>query len=168
MQSKADIIKELEEHKITAQEAFLKLKNLTKHVVEENVSENVTDEMPVEDGAENCSEEPQNLLSMVENELVKICSEVTKIEEADISIHTNISEYGLDSIGMGIFTSKIGECYGIEINPILIMEYNTIADIGPLLVEQFSDEITKKYSNSKKKVTKETKATRTDSSHSPI
>lgn len=155
MQTKADIIKELEEHKITAQEAFLKLKNLTNQVVEENG----TDEVPVEEEVEdNGLEEPQNLLEMVESELVKICSEVTKMEEADISIRTNISEYGLDSIGMGIFTSKVGECYGIEINPILIMEYNTIADIAPLLVEQFAEEIAKKHSNSKKKAAKVTKS----------
>ncbi|WP_434101681.1 SDR family NAD(P)-dependent oxidoreductase [Methylocaldum gracile] len=85
------------------------------------------------------------LAGKINDELIKIVSELLKIDINDIHLETNISEYGFDSISYTTFANKINNIYGLELMPTVFFEHPTLASFSEYLTEHYSDKLNAIY-----------------------
>ena len=71
--------------------------------------------------------------------LVSHLAEVLGVETAEIDVHENLENYGLDSAQAMIIISKLEELLGFKPSPILLWHYPNIAALSQRLSEESSD-----------------------------
>ncbi|MBO0856872.1 MAG: SDR family NAD(P)-dependent oxidoreductase [Chloracidobacterium sp.] len=75
------------------------------------------------------------LKPLLEKDLLKILSDLLKISEARINVNSNISDYGIESVGLTEFANKINGAYGTEITPAIFFEYPTLSALSAHLID---------------------------------
>lgn len=71
--------------------------------------------------------------------LLRLLSETLHVDGAEIDEDTDLKEYGLDSVALTELSEKITEALGIEFNPSLLFEYNTVASLSAYVAKKSSN-----------------------------
>lgn len=88
----------------------------------------------------------ENILSLIQQELMQMISQILKIEEEAIDLEADLTEFGFDSIGFTKYSNLIHEIYGIEVMPSIFFDYLNLESLSKYLEEEFADEIKIYYS----------------------
>ncbi|MCP4137096.1 MAG: SDR family NAD(P)-dependent oxidoreductase [bacterium] len=81
----------------------------------------------------------------IENDLVKVVSAILEVDENDIDIDEDMSEYGFDSISLTEFTNEINEKYKLDITPAIFFEQPSISAFSEYLYEEYKYSLIKYY-----------------------
>ncbi|MCY7296750.1 SDR family NAD(P)-dependent oxidoreductase, partial [Alteromonas sp. a30] len=65
----------------------------------------------------------------------RVC-ELLKLRVEDVDLDTELSDYGFDSITFTTFSNDIGNEFGINIQPTIFFEYQTLSEFAEYLLEQ--------------------------------
>ncbi|MBT5307418.1 MAG: SDR family NAD(P)-dependent oxidoreductase, partial [Candidatus Scalindua sp.] len=87
----------------------------------------------------------QVLSEAVCQELVKLVSEIQKIEIEKIDLETELSQYGFDSIGFTEFTNSLNQLYRLELMPTVFFEYSNLLSLGNHLITNYSQSLLEKH-----------------------
>lgn len=77
-----------------------------------------------------------DLEERVRNALVLTIAQLSNIPAADLDVDTELTEFGLDSIGLTSLSNTLNRTYGLTLNPTVFFEYPTIRDFAEHLVEE--------------------------------
>ena len=67
------------------------------------------------------------------------------MEHEELSVDTNLSEYGVDSIGITVLTDEINKYYDIALTPAVFYGYPHIQALSHYLVAEFPEAIINKH-----------------------
>jgi polyketide synthase PksN len=81
--------------------------------------------------------DPSHLLDKVQAALMHAVSQLLKVKLEDIDVHTELNEYGFDSITFTEFANKLNQDYKIELTPTVFFEYPTIQSFAEYLIEEY-------------------------------
>jgi 3-oxoacyl-(acyl-carrier-protein) synthase/acyl carrier protein len=71
----------------------------------------------------------------LEYELKEIVSVLLKIKPEKLSLDTELTDYGLDSIGLVAFVNRLNEKFQLKLTPTVFLEYKTLASISDYLID---------------------------------
>ncbi len=91
------------------------------------------------------SAKQDDLLEKIKSDLLKEVSKILKINESDIDIESDLSDFGFDSITFTQFSNKINDLYKININPSIFFEYQTLQSFSKCIIESYSDKLHEFY-----------------------
>lgn len=74
------------------------------------------------------------ILKKLQQSIINLVADTVELDANSIDIHTNIEEYGLDSISVTTLLLKLKNMYKIEISPGLFFEYSTIDKFSKYLM----------------------------------
>jgi polyketide synthase PksN len=77
----------------------------------------------------------------VEYDIVKVASDILKIDIDKLDVYENIGSFGFDSISLKEFADKIGEIYQVEITPVVFFDLSTLRAFSHYFITEFTDEI---------------------------
>ncbi|OIB02943.1 mixed polyketide synthase/non-ribosomal peptide synthetase [Paenibacillus sp. LC231] len=77
-----------------------------------------------------------NLPARVETALVQTVSKLLKVKLEDIDMHSELSEYGFDSISLTQFANQLNEEYHLELTPTVFFEYTTLDSFAEYLLAE--------------------------------
>ena len=77
----------------------------------------------------------------IQDWLVSYLSEVLEIKPEEIDVAQNLQDYGLDSSGAVVLTGDLGQWLSREIDPTLLIDYQTITAIAQYLANTEEIEI---------------------------
>lgn len=80
--------------------------------------------------------EDTNLVKRVETALVQTVSKLLKVKLVDIDMHSELSEYGFDSISLTQFANHLNEEYHLELTPTVFFEYTTLDSFAEYLLAE--------------------------------
>lgn len=92
---------------------------------------------------------PVNLLSAANKYVAKLLSDVTKLAEDQIEFDMALENYGIDSVMIMSMNEKLESQFGSDIPKTLFFEYQTVAEIGEFLLENYEPKIQVMFSSSK-------------------
>lgn len=78
-----------------------------------------------------------DLKQIIERELVQGISKQLKIEASEIDVEAELSEFGIDSIGLTTLSTRLNQEFGIAISPALFFEYTTIREFAGYLLNEY-------------------------------
>jgi len=81
--------------------------------------------------------EPENLRITIEQDLLTWVSELLQVREIDIGLEEELSEYGLDAVGLTALTRRINEHYQLDITTALFSEHPSIAAVTQYLCDLY-------------------------------
>ncbi|MCX7747899.1 MAG: SDR family NAD(P)-dependent oxidoreductase [Clostridia bacterium] len=81
--------------------------------------------------------DPENSLESVQNTLIQLVSDLLKVEAQDIDTHSELSEYGFDSITFTAFANKLNGEYGLELTPTVFFEHPSIHSLAKYLIKEY-------------------------------
>lgn len=89
----------------------------------------------------------KEIIKSIIQELTKVVSSISNIEEDDISLEEDITNYGFDSIVMIEFAEKMSTIFDLEITPALFYELSVVSieNIASKLYEKFNNNFDKFY-----------------------
>ncbi|HIJ54487.1 MAG TPA: SDR family NAD(P)-dependent oxidoreductase [Deltaproteobacteria bacterium] len=87
------------------------------------------------------------LLQNLREGLLKMASEILKIEESAIDLDEDLSAYGFESITFTELANCINEKYKLEITPTLFFEYPSLRSISQFLCETYQNNISEDFRN---------------------
>ncbi len=76
------------------------------------------------------------LQAKVEQDLIRVCSELLKVDVAELETEVELFEYGMDSIMMMGMLNRLEEIYGNTFDPNAIAEYPTISCLADYLIQE--------------------------------
>ncbi|MBU3187802.1 beta-ketoacyl synthase N-terminal-like domain-containing protein [Clostridium estertheticum] len=91
-----------------------------------------------------------DLLNKTQVFLVQTVSELLEIKNECIDMHTELNEYGFDSITLTKLCNKLNNEFNFELDPTVFFEYQTLYDFAEFLVEKYKNIIIDKFSMQKK------------------
>jgi acyl transferase domain-containing protein len=89
----------------------------------------------------------EELQTKVERLLVHEISRQLKINVQDIDVEAELSEFGLDSIGLTALSSHLRKACGIDVSPPVFFEYTTVIDFTGYLLREHLDAIHRYFLN---------------------
>lgn len=81
----------------------------------------------------------ENQHAQVQSLLIQQVSKLLKVNSQDIDAHTELSEYGFDSITLTEFANSLNHSYGIDLTPALFYEHSTLQRVAAYLMEAYAD-----------------------------
>ncbi|WP_329571942.1 beta-ketoacyl synthase N-terminal-like domain-containing protein [Kitasatospora sp. NBC_01266] len=63
------------------------------------------------------------------------------IDPADVDIAADLMELGFDSVSLVQLTGRLGETYGVEVEPVVVFDHPTLADLCGFLVTNFAEAV---------------------------
>ncbi|MGC0318805.1 acyl transferase domain-containing protein [Kitasatospora acidiphila] len=63
------------------------------------------------------------------------------VDPADVDLAADLMELGFDSVSLVHLTSQIGETYGVEVEPVVVFDHPTLADLCRFLVTDFAEAV---------------------------
>jgi polyketide synthase PksJ len=131
-------INELTQHildNINSDQDTVVIKNINDLQGEDEIIHDVADNVST---ASNCSD----ITAKLQQNISSIIIQILGIEEHDIDIDVDMSEYGFDSITFTRLVNKINDEYDLELNPTIFFEYPTIAGFVDFMAEVYGDKVT--------------------------
>ena len=89
--------------------------------------------------------EVENLFDKVQEFLIKIASNILKVEYQDIDIDTELGEYGFDSISFTVFANQINQECQLELAPTIFFEYGNLRSLTEFLLEDHRPLLLEKF-----------------------
>jgi polyketide synthase PksN len=89
----------------------------------------------------------RELERILKHDLLRTLSEVLLVEPAQIEPDVNLSEYGLDSIGVANLFRAVNGLYTLDIAPAVLFEYPTFASFSNFMLTTYDDELRVHYSS---------------------
>ena len=83
----------------------------------------------------------------LKDDLIAIVCELLKMQSADVELSAEMSTYGFDSVTFTEFTNVINSSLNLDLTPIIFFEQETLEELVDYLLEDFSSELTKHYSD---------------------
>ena len=80
--------------------------------------------------------ETRGLLEKIEMALRHTVAELLQLRIEDVDLHTDLSEYGLDSISLTELANLLNRAYGLELVPTLFFEHGNLASLARYLHEE--------------------------------
>lgn len=96
----------------------------------------------------------QDLIMEVKNDLLQMISEILRVNKEEIDAEEEVTEYGLDTIGISYFINRIKEKYKIEIPPTLFSEHRSIEAVAHYLNSKHNDTLGVYYHKHSNDITK--------------
>jgi len=84
---------------------------------------------------------------VLKRDLLRILSQVLLVDQNQIEPDANLSEYGLDSIGVANFFRMLNETYALDIAPAVLFEYPTFEAFSEYLLTMHVAELREHYSS---------------------
>ncbi|WP_276736066.1 non-ribosomal peptide synthetase [Bacillus sp. (in: firmicutes)] len=78
-------------------------------------------------------------LNSLSASLSNMVSAILKVDRADIDVHTELSEYGFDSVTFTVFTNQINDAYQLELTPTIFFEYGSIQSLAEYLIDEYEE-----------------------------
>ncbi|MEO7324485.1 MAG: SDR family NAD(P)-dependent oxidoreductase [Dokdonella sp.] len=82
---------------------------------------------------------------LLKNDLMRIVTEVLLVGPGQIVADVNLSEYGLDSIGVANLFRRLNETYALSLAPAIVFEYPTFDALSDYLIAMHSAELRPYY-----------------------
>ncbi|MDY0812026.1 beta-ketoacyl synthase N-terminal-like domain-containing protein [Kitasatospora purpeofusca] len=79
--------------------------------------------------------------ALVESDLRLAACGFLLIDPADVDLSADLMELGFDSVSLVQLTGRIGDTYGVEVEPVVVFDHPTLADLGRLLLTGFADAV---------------------------
>ena len=114
---------------------FYEVRSLSElaHSIKNYISDNnCSDENKIEKDY-NCSDIYEE--KYVTDEILRYISEILKIDICELSNDSDLGQYGFDSISFSKLADRINEEFGLDLNPTIFYEYNTVFDLSDYLVK---------------------------------
>lgn len=73
--------------------------------------------------------------------LMKCISTLLKVEEDDLEVDVELTEYGFDSISFTQFSNKLNESLNLDITPVIFFEAPTISQLCSVLIKTHTNKI---------------------------
>ena len=84
----------------------------------------------------NTGIDASDLLDKVKVALMQTVSKLLKVKIENIDVHTELNEYGFDSIMLTEFANILNQEYQLELIPTIFFEYSTIHSFAKYLIEE--------------------------------
>jgi len=85
------------------------------------------------------------LLKKIRNELIKVLTHITSVDEKEIATDEDISEYGMDTIGFAELSDAVNQKYDLDIAPAIFLGYRSITAISDYLYKSYKERINNYY-----------------------
>jgi polyketide synthase PksN len=83
------------------------------------------------------------LISEVKQKLISIAIRLLKVDDEDIDIDAEMSDYGFDSISLTALINKINDTYNLELMPAIFFEHTTLESFAQHLCDHYTDNLLK-------------------------
>ncbi|MEW6380988.1 MAG: SDR family NAD(P)-dependent oxidoreductase [bacterium] len=90
----------------------------------------------------------EDLLEKIQKDIVRIASEILKIQETSIDVNKDMNEYGFDSITLTDLTNRVNARYGLEIAISVFFEHSSISASAKYLGNEYRDSFLRYYQDS--------------------
>nr|ALD83702.1 tAT polyketide synthase [Sorangium cellulosum] len=85
------------------------------------------------------------LAPLLQRDLVRIFAGMLKIPEGRIDVDRNITDYGVESVGLMELSSLVNGRYGIDVTPASFFEYPTLGAFARHLLEDHGDAVLRRH-----------------------
>jgi thioesterase domain-containing protein/acyl carrier protein len=92
------------------------------------------------------------LLEKLQQDLLKTIALILKINETDLDINKDFSEYGFESISSIEFANRLNDKYNLEITPVVFLEHASIHSLSQFLGTEYQAHFTAYYRDRTKAV----------------
>ncbi|MDM5187018.1 SDR family NAD(P)-dependent oxidoreductase [Bacillus sp. DX4.1] len=106
-----------------------------------NTKDNASTYQPTEGTIQN----ENSLIEKLQQDLIEIVADILKINQQDIYLDEEMSEFGFDSLSLTDLSNKINERFNIEIIPAIFFEYSRLDSVVDYLIEEYSEQIVQCY-----------------------
>ncbi len=86
-----------------------------------------------------------DILCQVQQHVVHTVSGILKVNEDDIELDAEMSEYGFDSINLTTLVNQINETYHLDVMPAIFFEHPSIGSFAAYLRQEYADAFTRYY-----------------------
>ncbi|PKM94865.1 MAG: hypothetical protein CVU84_08035 [Firmicutes bacterium HGW-Firmicutes-1] len=97
----------------------------------------------------------EELLKKIQKELKETVSKILKIQENEIDLDADLSEFGFDSISFTEFSNELNDKYKLQLMPSIFYEHSTLLSFGRYLLEDCKDVFIKYYGDGLKAIKKD-------------
>ncbi|MEG7378241.1 amino acid adenylation domain-containing protein [Bacillus subtilis] len=80
-------------------------------------------------------------IQKLEASLIQMVGAILKVNNDDIDVNTELSEYGFDSVTFTVFTNQINEAYQLELTPTIFFEYGSIQSLTEYVMTSHPGEL---------------------------
>ncbi|WP_367387404.1 amino acid adenylation domain-containing protein [Bacillus vallismortis] len=80
-------------------------------------------------------------IQKLEASLIQMVGAILKVNNDDIDVNTELSEYGFDSVTFTVFTNQINEAYQLELTPTIFFEYGSIQSLTEYVIAAYPGEL---------------------------
>ncbi|PKM52638.1 MAG: hypothetical protein CVV02_00440 [Firmicutes bacterium HGW-Firmicutes-7] len=87
----------------------------------------------------------EELMIKIQKDLKKTVSEILKIQENEIDLDADLSEFGFDSISFTAFSNGLNEKYKLQLMPSVFYEYSTLFSFTTHLLNEYQEIFMKYY-----------------------
>jgi acyl transferase domain-containing protein/acyl-CoA synthetase (AMP-forming)/AMP-acid ligase II/acyl carrier protein/2-polyprenyl-3-methyl-5-hydroxy-6-metoxy-1,4-benzoquinol methylase len=78
-----------------------------------------------------------DLFRQIQQDLLKIASELLKVSDSDIDLDEDFSEYGFDTVSLTSLCQSLNDKYHVSITPTLLSEHPSLAAVTQYLCDHF-------------------------------
>ncbi|WP_394832292.1 SDR family NAD(P)-dependent oxidoreductase [Pendulispora rubella] len=89
--------------------------------------------------------ETGDLLDKVQQNLIQVICEATKLRAGDLDVESELSEYGFDSISFTDLANRLNQRYGLGLTPTIFFEYSSIGSFAKYLVDEHRDAVARQF-----------------------
>ncbi|MCZ8519621.1 SDR family NAD(P)-dependent oxidoreductase [Paenibacillus caseinilyticus] len=89
-------------------------------------------------------EAKQDMAGRLENVQAVLMAAVSKllmVKPEDIDVHSDLNEYGFDSISLTQFANRLNDELGLELTPTVFFEYTTLHEVAEYLIAEYPDQL---------------------------
>ena len=85
------------------------------------------------------------LSGAIEQALINMVLDQTKLKRADLDLHAEWIALGFDSLSLTVFSNQLNRAYGLELAPTIFFEYPTLTKLAHHLAETCQAELSKHF-----------------------
>ncbi|UJF36278.1 beta-ketoacyl reductase [Paenibacillus hexagrammi] len=86
-----------------------------------------------------------NLQDQVQQDLIKMVSDLLEVNPANIDVTVSLTDYGFDPFRVAELANKISEEYSFEVSTHLLFDHSTIHHITSYLIDKYGDRLKNTY-----------------------
>ncbi|PGD97837.1 SDR family NAD(P)-dependent oxidoreductase [Bacillus wiedmannii] len=108
-------------------------------------SNNYKENYAVDQLVEGITQDENSVIEKLEQDLLSIVANILKINQQDIYLDEEMSEFGFDSLSLTDFSNKVNEKFNIDIVPAILFEYSRLDSVVEYLIEEYREQIVQYY-----------------------